>query len=435
MNVKQTKRWRWFSVMLVVALIAAACGDDDEVITDGLEGQPLEVMAVWAVDSAEGQNFRLVIDAFVEATGANVTYTGVPADMTTVLATRVEADNPPDIVFLPQPGLLIDLAQRGALVGVEAEVGDLVDANYAPVWRELGSYDGTLYGVWFKGANKSTVWYDPGQFAAAGVSPPSTWEEWIQVSNDLIDAGFGALSVGGGDGWTLSDWFENVYLRTAGPELYDALQNGEIPWTHESVFEAMEVMGQLLNDDIITGETRTGLQNGFVDSVNMVFATGEAAVVYEGDFVAGVIIGETGAEPGTGFDFFDFPSIGGSPPAVMGGGDVAVALRDSEAAFAFLRFLATPEAAAIWAAQGGFSSMNQNLDVSVYPDDITRRAAAALAQAEVFRFDLSDLVPAALGATAGAGIWGGLQDWLANPGNVDAILTQLESEARAAFGG
>jgi len=430
---RREKMGRLLALTLAVALVAAACGDDDE--SGNLEGATIEVMASWAADSTEGMNFGLVIDEFEAQTGVTVTYTGVPQDLTTVLSTRLDGETPPDVVFLPAPGLLADLAGRDALVDIEDEVGDLVDEHYAPVWRELGSSGGTLYGVWFKGANKSTVWYDPGQFADAGVTAPTTWEEWVQVSTDLTDAGTGALAVGGGDGWTLSDWFENAYLRVAGPEMYDSLTTGGTAWTDQSVYDTLDFLGQILNDDNIVGGTARGLEDGFVASVNTVFASGEAAVVYEGDFVAGVIIGETDAEPGTGFDFFDWPSMDGSPAAVMGGGDVAVALNESDAAFEFLRFLAQPESAAIWAAEGGFSSMNQSLDVSVYPDDITRRAAAALAQAEVFRFDMSDLMPAAFGSTVGAGFWGGLQAWLANPGNVDAILAQMESEAASAHGG
>lgn len=79
--------------------------------------------------------------------------------------------------------------------------------------------------------------------------------------------------------------------------------------------------------------------------------------------------------------------------------------------------------------------MNRKVDSSVYPDPITRRAAEALANADAFRFDGSDLVPAALGATGGAGIWGGLQEWLGNQGDVDAILAQIQAEAEAAFAG
>ncbi len=426
------KRWRWLAVAAVLALVTAACADGDSV---DLEGQSLEVFAVWADDSAEGTNFRLVLDKFVEDTGVEVTYTGVATDSATVLSTRVEGGDPPDIAFLPQPGLMVDLAARGALFDIGADLGDIIDDNYAQVWRDLGTVDGTLYGVWFKGANKSTVWYDVAAFEAAGVEPPSTWDEWVATSQALIDAGAGAVSVGGADGWTLSDWFENVYLRTAGTDNYNALFSGELSWEDQTVKDALNVLGRILNEDFMNGGSANALQTGFVDSVTDVYTAGEAAVVYEGDFVAGVILGETTAVAGTGFDFFDFPSIDGSPTAVMGGGDVAVTFTGTEAALAFMKYLAGPESAEIWAAQGGLSSMNQKVDSSVYPDDITRRAADSLAGAELFVFDGSDLVPAALGATAGAGIWGALQEWLGDQGNVDAILAQLQTEAEAAFGG
>jgi ABC-type glycerol-3-phosphate transport system substrate-binding protein len=425
------KQWRWLAVAAVLALVTAACGD----ATEDLEGESLEVFAVWADDSAEGTSFRLVLDQFEADTGVDVTYTGVATDGATVLSTRVEGGDPPDIAFLPQPGLMIDLVARDALVDIDSALGDLIDDNYAQVWRDLGTVDGTLYGVWFKGANKATVWYDVAAFEAAGVEPPSTWDDWVAASQTLVDAGAGAISVGGADGWTLSDWFENVYIRTAGTDNYDALFTGELSWEDQTVKDALDVLGLILNEDFMNGGSANALQTGFVDSVTDVFTAGEAAVIYEGDFVAGVILGETTAVAGTGFDFFDFPSIDGSPAAVVGGGDVAVTFTGTDAALAFMEYLARPESAEIWAAQGGFSSMNQKVDTSVYPDDITRRAADALASAELFVFDGSDLVPAALGATGGAGIWGSLQEWLADQGNVDAILAQLQTEAEAAFGG
>jgi len=158
----------------------------------------------------------------------------------------------------------------------------------------------------------------------------------------------------------------------------------------------------------------------------------KAALVYEGDFVAGVIGAETQATLGTDADFFDFPSISGSPPSVVAGGDMAVLMTESEAGKAFMKFLTTPEAATIWAKLGGFSSPNKNVDPSVYPDDITRRAATALANAEVVRFDMSDLEPPAFGGTPGKGEWKLLQDFLSNSSDVSGIQTQLQEAAAAA---
>ena len=157
-------------------------------------------------------------------------------------------------------------------------------------------------------------------------------------------------------------------------------------------------------------------------------------MVYEGDFVAGIIAADTQATLGADADFFDFPSISGSPASVVGGGDMAVLMDDSEVGKAFMKFLATPEAATIWAELGGFSSPNKNVDPAVYPDDITRRAATALANAEVVRFDMSDLEPPAFGGTPGKGEWQLLQDFLSDSTDIEGTQAKLQEAAAAASG-
>jgi ABC-type glycerol-3-phosphate transport system substrate-binding protein len=98
-----------------------------------------------------------------------------------------------------------------------------------------------------------------------------------------------------------------------------------------------------------------------------------------------------------------------------------------------VKFLATPEAAEAWAKLGGFSSANKNLDASVYPDPILQKTASAIAEADTFRFDLSDLQPASFGATVGQGMWKDFQDFLANPSDVDGTAQTLETQAKKAF--
>lgn len=270
--------------------------------------------------------------------------------------------------------MLRDLAADGSLKEVGEEAAQGLEDNYAPVWTELGSQDGTLYGVYFKAASKSTWWYNTSVFEQAGVEAPSDWDEMLETAQTVNSSGTPWVSMGGADGWTLTDWFENIYVRTAGPEMYDQLANHEIPWTDESVITALETFGELVGDESnLAGGTSGALQTDFTTSVTQVFSDPpEAATVYEGDFVAGVITGETGAEAGTDFDFFDFPSIDGSEPAAISGGDVAVALTDSESAQELLTFLTTPEAAQAWAERGGFISPNESMDTAVYPDDNTR---------------------------------------------------------------
>ncbi len=155
-------------------------------------------------------------------------------------------------------------------------------------------------------------------------------------------------------------------------------------------------------------------------------------MVIIGDFAPGVVT-DNPLEPETGYNVFTFPTIDDSEPAVVGGGDIFVEFRDSPAADAFLEYLTTPDAAEIWAARGGFSSPNKNLDTGVYPDEITRTTAGALAEAETFRFDGSDLMPSAFGGTPGQGFWKGMTDFVANPSNIDGLTQQLETAATRAY--
>lgn len=417
-----------FVLLLVLGLAQA-----QELDLPDLDGESAQIVAVWT--DTEQEYFEQVIADFEERTGAEITYTPAGGDIGTVVGTRLEGGNPPDIAILPQPGLLVEFAERGALQPIEDIAGEAVDAHYADVWRDLGTVNDTLYGVWFKAANKSFVWYNADLFEQAGVEPADTWEEWMQAADTLYAFGVPPFSVGGGSAWTLTDWFENIYLRTAGPELYDQLTNHEIPWTHESVVHALEVMAQVFDDPArLAGGVQGTLEANHPTGVTQPFLSPpQAAMAYGADFSASAIANETDAELGQTAQFFPFPSIEGSGPAVVGGGDVAVLFTENPAAEAFMRYLASPEAAEVRAPLGGFTTPNQGVDPSVYPSEVVRQSASALQSAETFRFDMSDLQPSEFGGTTGQGLFGILQEFVRNP-DPEATAQALEEAASEAYG-
>jgi maltose-binding protein MalE len=423
---------RWAAVLAGLALLGAACGQDDG---GGGEleriGGKVEIAAVWS--GAEQQSFKAVLAEFTERTDTDVTFTSTGDKIATALRTRIEGGSPPALAVLPQPGLLKDLVKQDALKPIDDVVGDQVDEAYAPHWRELGSADGTLYGVFFKGANKSTFWYNVRALEDAEVEPPETWEDLRTAAETLRDAGTTPFAIGGEAGWVLTDWFENIYVRTAGPEMYDKLVDHETPWTDTSVKEALTTFADILKDDAFTLDGPAG--QTIEEAADAVFAAEpEAAMVYEGDFVPGLTDVTKEAKPQTDYNYFDFPSIEGSKPTVVGGGDVVVMLDDTPQAQALLKFLASADAAEIWAAEGGFSSPNKDVGADSYPNEIAGRTATALAEAEVFRFDLSDLVPTELGGDVPGSMWGILQDFVKNPSDVDGTAKRLEEAAAKAYG-
>jgi hypothetical protein len=441
---KRKRSARWLAAAATFALIGAACSSNESSPTGGgsvsgsaapdLSGQTVEVAATWT--SAEQTNFEKVLGLFEDQTGATVKYISTGDDIAAYLGPKIEGGKPPDVAILPQPGVLRSFAEDGALVSIEQAAGDLVDANYAPAARAVGSVDGTLYAVWFRAAQKSTVWYNTQVFDDAGVQPPTTWDELLTTAQTISDFGVPPYSIGVDVGWPLSDLFENIYLRTAGPDMYDKLATHEIPWTDPSVKDALTKMADIVgNSDDIAGGTQGALQTDFNGSVTQMFADPpQGAMTFEGNFVAGVITGETNAKVGPDADFFDFPSIDGSPPVVMSGGDLAVQLKETDAGEALIRFLATPEAAEVWAGEGGYISPNTSVDLSAYTDPVDRRIAEAFDKAgDSARYDLSDLQPTAFGATTGQGIWGIFTDFVSDPTDVDGTAQQLEAAAKAAY--
>ena len=439
-------RKRWLvgvATVAILTLIAAACSSDSSSggsdtgtasTAPDLTGQTVEVAATWT--SSEQKNFEKVLALFEQQTGATAQFVSAGDDIAAYLGPKIEGGKPPDVAILPQPGVVTSFANQGDLIPIEDFAGPLIDANYAPGAREVGTVDGTLYAVWFRAAQKSTVWFNTHVFADAGVQPPATWDELITTAQTISDFGVPPYSVGVDVGWPLSDLFENIYLRTAGADMYDQLAKHEIPWTDQSVKDALTKMGDVLgNSDEIAGGTAGALQTDFNGSVVQMFTDPPAgAMLFEGNFVAGVVTGETKAKVGPDADFFDFPSIDGSPPAVMGGGDLAVLLDDTEAGRELIKFLATPEAAEVWAGLGGYISPNKNVDISAYTDPVDKRVAQALIDAgDSTRYDLSDLQPTAFGATTGQGIWGILTDFMNDPSDVDGTAQKLEAAAKAAY--
>lgn len=405
---------------------------DDTGTGDGgidLSGTTLEVSGAWSGD--EQANFEAVLAKFEEDTGATVNYTSFGDKAATTLGTQIEGGQPPNVALLAQPALLTQLAKDGHLQPLSEDTANLVADNYSQSWIDLGSVDGEQYGVWFKASNKSTMWYNTDIYDEAGATVPEDWDDFLAQLQVITDAGYAGISIGADVGWPLTDWFENVYLRTAGEEKYDQLTDHEIPWTDDSVKEALDVLATLFGTDLVQSGAA---QRSFPDSVTEVFgANPNAGTVYEGDFVAGNITADGNSVVGENALFYDFPSVNGSAPAVVGGGDVAVAFTDDEATDALMQFLASPDSAAVWVPEGGLTSPNSGVDTSLYPDDVSRQIAEALVDAETFRFDMSDLTPSAFGGTEGQGFWQIMIDFLNDPSDVPATQQALEDAAVEAY--
>jgi alpha-glucoside transport system substrate-binding protein len=432
------------ALLAAVTLIAVGCGSSAKgtntspstgaTANTNVSGN-VSIMAIWS--GQEQKSFQAVIDAFNNVyPNVKVKFTSGGNELPTVLSTAVQGGNPPSLAAVSQPGLIKEFADRGVLKPLDFAKSTIA-ANYSPDYLKLMTFNGNLYGLVFKGTNKSTVWYNVKAFNDAGVTPPADWTSLLQDAKTLRASGVKAYSIGADVGWPPTDLFENIYLRTAGPDMYDKLTAHEIPWTDPSVTTALNDMAQIYGDTgNIVGGTSTAVQTDFPTSVTNVYTDPpKGAMVFEGDFVESVITTSSSAKPGTGFNFFPFPTIDGAGKGyVVGAGDTIIMFKDTPATRAFVTYLATPQAAEVWAKRGGFSSPNKNVPASAYTDPIGRAAAVALADASTVRFDMSDQAPAAFGGTVGQGEWKIMTDFLKNPSDIQGTQQALEAAAAKAYG-
>ena len=207
--------------LLALALIAAACGGGS------LEGEEVLVFGAPATDGPDGQAIQMVFDKFTEETGIIATYVG-SENFESEVQVQLESGDVPDIIYWPQPGGVVDAAERGLIVPLE-DLGidlDAYAAAYSPYLVSLGTVDGVVYG----GANavnlKSIVWYQPAEFDKRGYSIPATWDEMIALADQIVADGMNPFCFGmysnGATGWLATDWMEDVMLRTGGgTDTYD----------------------------------------------------------------------------------------------------------------------------------------------------------------------------------------------------------------------
>ena len=142
---------------LALALGATACGGGPVSAGGGdkaLSGQTVTVAGVWS--GSEQKNFQKVLDAFSAKTGAKTQFVSTGDNVSTVVGSKIEGGNAPDVVMVPQVGVLQQFAKQGWLKPLSRTTEQTVDADYAPVWKKYGSVDGSLYGLYFKADRKST---------------------------------------------------------------------------------------------------------------------------------------------------------------------------------------------------------------------------------------------------------------------------------------
>jgi alpha-glucoside transport system substrate-binding protein len=413
--------------LAVVSLLLAACssGSDDNAGDTGatsgdcsaydtyksfgdLKGKTVSIYTgiVTPEDKPQIDSYK----QFEKCTGITIKYEGDKAFETQILV-RAKAGNPPDVAYVPQPGLLAQLVGTGKAVAAPPETEANVTKFWDEAWKGYGSVDGKFYAAPLGANVKSFVWYSPAEFKDAGYAVPTTLDELKTLTDKIAASGkkpwCAGISSGEATGWPVTDWVEDMVLRLSGPETYDKWIKHEIPFNDPAISAAFDAAGQYLKDPKYVnggyGDVKTIASTTFQDGGQPILqgscSLHRQASFYAANWPSGTKV----AEDGDVYAFY-LPAKDTSTKPVLGAGEFVVAFRDAPEVKAFQTFLSTDtwaNAKAKASPDGGWVSANKGLDLANLANPIDKLSGEILLDPKAeFRFDGSDQMPGAVGSNA-----------------------------------
>lgn len=438
-------RHRWIklaAVPIALALVAAACGTDDDSGDGGSDtttapsgseapgateapgsetSEPLPStpgageagsVTVFGVEDSENEAGAMqdALTEYGEANGIDITYVG-RRDFEQQINVQVLAGNPPDIAAFPQPGKLVQLAQDGSIIPVPDDVISAVSENWDESYLSFSNVDDVQYGVPFKSDLKSLVWYIPSVWEEKGYEVPETLTDFKALLPEMAANGDIPLCVGIGSdaatGWPFTDWVEELILREQGIDYYNKWVDHEVPFDDQPVIDAFnEVAGPdgMWQPDYVFASGGSIAATAFGDNAQPLL-DGDCMMHRQASFFSAFF--PDGTEFGTGpgqVSTFYFPADEGHP--VLVGGISAAAFRDAPEVWQVMTYLGSAEFAnarqtaqreRVGGGLSGFLTGASGADLTLW-DDLEQGFIDSLQTADPAAFDASDQMPAEVGA-------------------------------------
>ncbi|MGL5825928.1 MAG: ABC transporter substrate-binding protein [Nocardioides sp.] len=351
-----------------------------------------------------------------------------------LIMTKIQANDTPDIALIPQPGVVADIVSTGKAFPLDdvLDVGAL-QSSMVPGTLESGTVDGKLYGLLTSMNVKSLVFYPKPAWDKAGFKAPESIDDLNALTDKMREAGETPWCMGiesdTATGWAATDWFEDLIMRYGGVDEYNAWVKNETKFDSPVVRQAAAEFEKLMfTEGNVLGGRKAIASTNFGTAGNPMFdKSGPKCWLYkQGSFLTDFFTDSGGvkdldAEVG----LFGFPpaTAGGDNP-VLGGGDLAVMLDDSDATKEAMKILSSTEIGNEAAPISSFISPHKDFDMSLYPSEITKSVATVAYESTSFLFDGSDQMPGAVGAGT---FWKEMTAWIADKQDLDTTLKNIDA--------
>lgn len=371
------------------------------------------VIRWWHITTAENQKavWQKLADEYMAA-HPNVTIEITVMEneaFKTKLTTVMQSGDPPDIFQSWGGGTMNEYAKAGLLKDITADL----DAD-GGAWRNtfaagaLGvySYEGKNYGVpWDMGM--VGMWYNKALFAQAGVTPPTTWNELLEVVKKLKAAGITPIAVGAGDKWPAAFWWEYLATRVGGSSAFGAAASRTGSFADPAFVEA----GKKLQELIALEPFQDGFLGATWGDEATAIGNGKAAMDLMGQWGPGAFADNSADGKGLGenLGWFPFPMVeggkGDANDAVGGGNGFAIGKNAPPEAIDFVKYLTRAESQAQCAEVGFCIPVVKGGEVGL-KDPLMITIQQSLAKAKYFQLYYDQALTPALGSVVNDSVQG-----------------------------
>jgi len=312
-----------------------------EVATEAPAMTQVEVFSWWT-GGGEAAGLDAMIQIF-KAKFPNIEFInaavagGAGTNARSVLATRLQAGDPPDS-FQGHAGQ--------ELIGTYVKANQLEDLTFLyqqEGWLDvmpktlipLISADGKIYSVPVNIHRANVLWYNPAVLTKNNITAPTTLDEWFKAMDALKAAGM-EKPLAMGEQWTAMHLMEVVLLGELGPDAYNALWDGSGDWGSAEVTAALGTYAEVLKH---VNSDAAGLT--WQDASQLV-ANGDAAFNIMGDWCDGYFSGTAeggnlGLVPGEGYGWAPPPGTDGTFQFLSDSFTLAKGAPHAEGALAWLK--------------------------------------------------------------------------------------------------
>lgn len=415
--------------VLAASLSLTACGGDDG------GGSDDGTVTIWSsVDQPVQDGLLKALEAKIDAGGDDITVDWQKVEnINQLIMTKIQANDTPDIAFIPQPGVVADIVSRDAAQPLDDVVDmDALEASMVPGTLEAGTVDDQLYGMLTSANVKGLVFYNKPAWEKAGYpTEVATIDDLNALTEQIKSDGNTPWCMGiesdTATGWPATDWFETLVAKYGGEEQYKQWVSHEIPFDSELVRQAAAEFEELMfTDGNVLGGREAIASTNFGTAGNPMFDEKPGCWMYnQGSFITGFFPEDILADLDANVGVFGFPpaEAGGENP-VIGGGDLAMLLSENENAKTVMQYLSETDIGNDAAGMSSFISPHKDFDVSKYPNETTRLIAGVAYESTALLFDGSDQMPGEVGAGT---FWQDMTAWISGQEDLDTALTNIDA--------